>query len=116
LDVASRIDLEDLTGTTGGGLHLATMGGLWQALVYGFAGVRPCGGRLVIAPHVPRRWPRLAVAVRFHGSRVRVSVEGDRLTVEADRPTPVEIADDELDVGPGAATFSVSTVGWDGAS
>ena len=33
-----RIDLDDLTGTTAGGLHLATMGGLWHALRFGFGG------------------------------------------------------------------------------
>ena len=40
LRIAARIDLDDLTGTTAGGLHLATMGGLWQALAFGFAGAR----------------------------------------------------------------------------
>ena len=35
------MDLDDLTGSTAGGLHLATMGGLWQALAFGFAGLRP---------------------------------------------------------------------------
>ena len=39
--IAARLDLDDLTGTTAGGLHLATMGGLWQALAYGFAGSVP---------------------------------------------------------------------------
>jgi trehalose/maltose hydrolase-like predicted phosphorylase len=116
LDIASRVDLDDLTGTTAGGLHLATMGGLWQALVYGFAGVRPRDGRLVIAPHVPPRWTRLEVAVRFHGSRVTVRVEGDRLSVEADGPTPVEIAGDAFEIGPGAATFPLSGPGWEGAT
>ena len=42
--IASRIDLDDLTGTTASGLHLATMGGLWQALVMGFAGRGARGG------------------------------------------------------------------------
>ena len=34
--IACRLDLDDLTGTTAGGLHMATMGGVWQALVDGF--------------------------------------------------------------------------------
>ena len=44
LRIAARLDLDDLTGSTAGGLHLATMGGLWQALAFGFAGIRPSGG------------------------------------------------------------------------
>ena len=38
--LAARLDMDDLTGTTAGGLHLATMGGVWQALAYGFLGLR----------------------------------------------------------------------------
>ena len=41
LRIAARMDLDDLTGSTAGGLHLATMGGLWQALAFGFGGIRP---------------------------------------------------------------------------
>ena len=44
LELAARMDLDDLTRTTAGGLHLATMGGLWQALAFGFAGVRAAAG------------------------------------------------------------------------
>jgi len=45
LQLAARLDLDDLTATTAGGLHLATMGGVWQALTMGFAGVRPSATR-----------------------------------------------------------------------
>jgi nucleotide-binding universal stress UspA family protein len=45
LRLASRIDLDDLTETTAGGLHLAAMGSVWQALAFGFAGLRPTGAR-----------------------------------------------------------------------
>ena len=57
---ASRaaIDLDDLTGTTAGGLHLATMGGLWQAFAFGFAGLRPRGGVLHLDPRLPPAWTR----------------------------------------------------------
>jgi len=37
---AARLDLDDLTGTTVEGLHLATMGGVWQALAFGFVGLK----------------------------------------------------------------------------
>jgi trehalose/maltose hydrolase-like predicted phosphorylase len=33
--LACRLDLDDLTGTSAGGLHVATMGGVWQALATG---------------------------------------------------------------------------------
>ena len=61
--VAARLDLDDLTGTTASGLHLATMGGLWQALAYGFLGLRPASDALGIDPCLPAKWPALGSAV-----------------------------------------------------
>jgi trehalose/maltose hydrolase-like predicted phosphorylase len=86
LTMASRLDLDDLTGTTGGGLHLATMGSVWQALAFGFAGLRPHDGALVVDPRLPPRWAALEVHVRFHGTRTHVRVEHGGLTVETDGP------------------------------
>lgn len=91
LALAARIDLDDLTRTTAGGLHVATMGGLWQALAFGFAGLRPRQRRLWIDPRLPPSWPALALRIRFRGSRVRIRIEHDRLRIDADHPVGVEI-------------------------
>jgi len=89
LRLTSRIDLDDLTQTTAAGLHLAAMGSLWQALAFGFAGVRPAGDGLRLDPRLPRAWRALELTVRFRGSRVKVRVEHDALTVSADPPIRV---------------------------
>ena len=68
--MAARLDLDDLTGTTSGGLHLATMGGLWQALAYGFCGLRPGRDLLNIDPQLPSEWSALALHLLFHGAPV----------------------------------------------
>jgi len=91
LALAARIDLDDLTRTTAGGLHVATMGGLWQALAFGFAGLRPRGRRLCVDPRLPPAWPGMALRVGFRGSRVQVRIEHDRLRLEADHPVGVEV-------------------------
>jgi len=91
LRTASRIDLDDLTGSTAGGLHLATMGGLWQALAFGFAGLRPSHGRLAIDPRLPHEWAALEVRAQYHGSRVTVRIEHDGLWVTADVPTRISV-------------------------
>jgi trehalose/maltose hydrolase-like predicted phosphorylase len=67
LRLAARIDLDDLTGSSAGGLHLATMGGLWQALACGFAGVRPSGNSLLLDPRLPPSWEALELRLRFRG-------------------------------------------------
>jgi trehalose/maltose hydrolase-like predicted phosphorylase len=40
---AAEIDLADNMGNAAGGVHLGALGGLWQAAVLGFAGLRACG-------------------------------------------------------------------------
>ena len=89
LAMATRIDLDDLTGTTASGLHLATMGGVWQAFAYGFFGLRPHEGRLAVDPRLPREWAALEIRIRFHGSRVKVRSEHGHLSIDADPPVGV---------------------------
>ena len=84
LHIAAAMDLADLTRSTAGGLHLATMGGLWQALVFGFAGVRASGGRLRVDPRLPPAWDALEVSLRFRGSPLRLRIEQDDVALSAD--------------------------------
>ena len=83
LAVAARMDLDDLTASTAGGLHVATMGGLWQALVFGFAGVRPKGDRLTVDPRLPREWGALEVPLRFRGSPLRLRIHRGGVELDA---------------------------------
>jgi trehalose/maltose hydrolase-like predicted phosphorylase len=91
LQIAARIDLDDLTGSTAGGLHLATMGGLWQALAFGFGGIRPQDGILTVDPHLPPSWPALEFRLRFHGSPVRIRVEDGTVAVDSEPAIPVSV-------------------------
>ena len=91
LRLAARIDLEDLTGTTAGGLHLATMGGVWQALAFGFAGVRPRGDALEVDPRLPEEWRALELKLSFRGSPIRLRIEHDGVTADADPLVPIDI-------------------------
>lgn len=107
LRLAGEIDLHDLTGTTAGGVHLATMGGLWQAIAYGFAGLRPSAAALRVDPRLPPLWESLDVRVVFRGTRVRVHVEQDRAHVDADGPLRVLPggASDAVEVSSGRLTL-----------
>ncbi len=88
--VAARLDLDDLTGTTAFGLHLATMGGLWQALAFGFLGLGHDGeAALRVDPTLPHEWRSLRVRCRFQGVRVEVTAGHDEVLVEADQPVQV---------------------------
>ncbi|MFE2752323.1 glycosyl hydrolase family 65 protein [Actinosynnema sp. NPDC059335] len=92
LRTAARIDLDDLTGTTAAGLHLAAMGGVWQALLGGFAGVGVRDGTMRVDPSVPASWRTLGL--RFHclGRRVRLRITRDDVWVEVNAPLRVALA------------------------
>jgi trehalose/maltose hydrolase-like predicted phosphorylase len=84
LRVAARIDLDDLTGTTAGGLHLATMGGLWQALAFGFAGIWATTGHLLIDPRLPPQWNALELGLRYRNMPFRLRIEPHAVEINSD--------------------------------
>jgi trehalose/maltose hydrolase-like predicted phosphorylase len=94
LRVALRLDLDDVTGTTAGGLHVATFGGVWQALVYGFLGLRPAGAALLLDPVLPATWTSLEVMLRFRGGRVVVRAHHQHVHVACERPVAVRLGRD----------------------
>jgi trehalose/maltose hydrolase-like predicted phosphorylase len=112
LRMAARIDLDDLTGTTGGGLHLATMGGVWQAFAYGFFGLRPHEGRLIVDPRLPPQWAALEIRVRFRGSRMTIRSERGRLTVHAAPAIGVLIDSSPFRATPGGLEFERRGPNW----
>jgi trehalose/maltose hydrolase-like predicted phosphorylase len=93
LQLAARLDLDDVTSTTGGGLHVATMGGLWQALVIGFAGVRPDGEMLTADPRLPEAWNALDVRLRFRGVPLRLRAEHELVMADAAAPMSIRVGD-----------------------
>jgi trehalose/maltose hydrolase-like predicted phosphorylase len=113
LRIASAIDLEDLTGSTAGGLHLATMGGLWQAFAFGFAGMRARDGVLSIDPRLPPTWRGLELRVRFRGSRTRLRIESSAFQVYADQPIGIEVGGEVFTVGPLRREFQRRGTSWE---
>ena len=103
LDLATAIDLDDVTQTTSGGLHLANLAGVWRVLVQGFAGVSVLGPddrALRIDPRLPDAWPELKVAVRWHGQVVRLSCRHDSVHVACDRALQVDVGGTQARVEP----------------
>jgi trehalose/maltose hydrolase-like predicted phosphorylase len=53
------VDLEDVRGNASEGIHAASAGGVWQAIVFGFAGIRLTEFGPVACPNLPAHWTRL---------------------------------------------------------
>ena len=83
---AANLDLDFSRGVTAaGGVHIAALGGMWHALVFGFGGmfVEDEGPRF--EPHVPEDWQTLRFPVMWRGSLLRVAATGN--TAEVLGPT-----------------------------
>jgi len=71
---AVLVDLEDVRGNSAEGIHGASAGGVWQAVVFGFAGLRLTAEGYTVNPQLPSTWRRLAFSFRRHGLEVRVDL------------------------------------------
>ena len=64
---AARADLVDVRNNASDGIHGASAGGLWQAVVFGFAGLRPSQAGWQVHPVLPKAWTRLAFRIVIAG-------------------------------------------------
>ncbi len=64
---SSRIDLNDNMGNASGGVHVAALGGLWQAAVFGFAGLTLGDDGPQLDPRLPPAWRELSFRIRWRG-------------------------------------------------
>jgi kojibiose phosphorylase len=84
LDIAERyfrqavgIDLDDTQGRAAGGIHIGALGGIWQAVVFGFAGVSIGPNGVRVAPHLPSQWKSLRFPLQWRGRLLRFDFQGD---------------------------------------
>jgi alpha,alpha-trehalose phosphorylase len=71
---AATVDLLDTHGNTADGIHIASCGGTWLALVAGFGGLRDSDGSVCFAPRLPADWDRLRFRVQVRGKVIEVDM------------------------------------------
>jgi trehalose/maltose hydrolase-like predicted phosphorylase len=70
----AAIDLRDSFANGGGGLHMAALAGLWQAAVFGFAGLGFEEDALTFRPCLPVEWQRLTFRLQWRGRQLEAEV------------------------------------------
>lgn len=73
---AARADLIDERGNASDGIHGASAGGLWQAVVFGFGGLKHTEDGWITHPHLPEHWKRVIFTISDHGKPVQIEVRG----------------------------------------
>jgi trehalose/maltose hydrolase-like predicted phosphorylase len=72
---AAATDL-DLDPNSAGGVRIAGLGGMWQAVILGFAGLDLTGDTLAINPKLPPQWHSLSFCVCWRGRSVKIQIAG----------------------------------------
>ncbi len=103
------VDLADLHRNTSDGVHIASAGGVWNALVYGFGGLRDQRDLMCFDPRLPEEWSRLTFRLTRGQSRIVVGLTQDEMTFTllegpplsvCVRGTQYEVVADEVTVVP----------------
>lgn len=78
---ACDIDLGPNMKTSDHGIHAASLGGVWQGIVYGFGGVRYVDEGLRIEPHMMKHLEKIKFNIVFEGQKLEIIVT-DKLCVK----------------------------------
>lgn len=70
----AAIDLDDMMSNAAMGVHIAAQGGLWQAAVFGFAGLRLCADGIALDPRLPDSWEALRFPLRWRGRALHIEI------------------------------------------
>jgi trehalose/maltose hydrolase-like predicted phosphorylase len=100
----AALDL-DPDPNSAGGVRIAGLGGLWQAVVLGFGGLDLRGDTLGINPKPPPQWRSLSFPVRWRGRKLDVRIAEGRVQARLSEGEAIEvrIAGAVRNLTPGAA-------------
>jgi kojibiose phosphorylase len=72
------VDLENLRGNTPEGIHAACAGAVWQAVIFGFAGLSVTKDGYTTTPHWPANWQRLAFKFKLKGKSISIDLHREQ--------------------------------------
>ncbi|MFB0526130.1 MAG: glycoside hydrolase family 65 protein [bacterium] len=83
---ALRTDISNINNNTYEGIHAACMGGSWQVLINGFAGVKIQKGILSVNPKMPRIWRKILFSLHWRGILLRLEVKNNKVKIRLVSP------------------------------
>lgn len=87
-------DLSDDAVSSGGGVHIAALGGNWMIPVLGFASLRCRSDGVSLDPKLPPTWQSLTFAVEWRGRPLKIRIDNEAKSIEAslERGEPMTLA------------------------
>jgi len=92
---AALVDLEDVRGNAGDGIHAASAGGVWQAVVFGFAGIRMTQFGPIACPNLPSGWTRLKFRLQWRNELYEFDLTNNQAVDENNSVAEERIATSE---------------------
>jgi kojibiose phosphorylase len=80
---AAEIDLVNM-GNAAGGVHMGALGGLWQAAVFGAAGLRAREDGIAVDPHLLPGWAEMAFPVQWRGRSLQLRLVAEPRSIEVE--------------------------------
>lgn len=77
---ALLIDRVDVGGNVKDGAHIASMGGAWMSVIYGFAGMKDYNGKLRFNPKIPEHWNRLRFRLTMNNQFFEIDINQETVT------------------------------------
>ena len=77
----AEIDLAN-RGNAAGGVHMGAFGGLWQAVVFGAAGLKAREDGIALDPHLLPGWTEMTFSVQWRGRLLRLHLEAEPRCIE----------------------------------
>jgi trehalose/maltose hydrolase-like predicted phosphorylase len=76
------LDIDNIMGTTGTeGIHFASAGAAWQAVINGFGGIELQDGNLSVNPHLPAKWEMLKFKIYYKGCLLKFSITHESISI-----------------------------------
>ena len=98
------MDLGNLSGNVKDGCHIASMGGSWMTMVYGFGGLRDYDGQISFDPKLPIEFNRLQFSLTIRGQLLNVDIKRESVTYLLKEGTDLTIIHNNQSISLVAAT------------
>ena len=103
-------DLGQTMTTSDMGIHSASMGGIWQSVIYGFGGVSLSERGLDITPRLPKEWRELSFSVIYQGCPIRVLADSSRMVIKNEGTKELTICHNDCEITVKAGESFVKSV------
>jgi len=81
-NLALRTDISNIYGNTSEGIHAASLGGTWQAAIFGFAGVNVTKEKIHINPNLPNTWNHMQFSLCWRGAILSIRVNYNTVRIK----------------------------------